>query len=103
MVIANFQVEDKANRPRFFKEIFLMTNTKFEVILEMPFFKFSNADVLFGEKTLTLRTYTTNKALSSIKQVQIIDLKESVIAALDINNEIFMMYMAIREQKKMPV
>ena len=52
MIIVDFQVEDKANRPRFFQEIFLVADTKFEVILEMPFLKFSNTDVSFGEKTL---------------------------------------------------
>ena len=63
MVIADFQVEDKANRPRFFQETFLVADTKFEVILGMPFLKISNADVSFGEGTLTWRTYITNEAL----------------------------------------
>ena len=63
IVIADFQVEDKASRPRFFQETFLVANTKFEVILGMPFLKISNADVLFGQGTLTWRTYTTNEAL----------------------------------------
>ena len=53
MVIANFQVEDKGGRPRFFQETFLVANTKFEVVLGMPFLKISNADVTFGEETLT--------------------------------------------------
>ena len=50
MIIADFQVEDKASRSRFFQETFLVTDTKFEVILEMPFLKISNVDVSFGEK-----------------------------------------------------
>ena len=53
MVIADFQVENKASRPRFFQEIFLVANIKFKVILKMPFLKISNADVSFGKKTLT--------------------------------------------------
>ena len=52
MVIANFQVEDKVGRPKFFQEIFLVADTKSEVILEMLFLKLSNADMSFGEKTL---------------------------------------------------
>ena len=52
MVIANFQVEDKGGRPRFFQKTFLVADTKFEVILEMPFLKISNADVVFGEGML---------------------------------------------------
>ena len=52
MMIADFQVEDKGSRPRFFQETFLVANTKFEVILRMLFLKLSNADVSFGKKTL---------------------------------------------------
>ena len=57
----------------------------------------------FSEKTLTWRTYTTNKALPTTKQVQIVDLKEFVIAALDIVSKTFVVHMAIRKQEKMPV
>ena len=51
--IADFQVENKIGRPKFFQETFLVANTKFEVILGMLFLKISNADVVFGKKTLT--------------------------------------------------
>ena len=103
IVIADFQVEDKANRPRFFQETFLVADTRFEVILGMPFMKISNTDVSFDEKTLTWKTYTTNKALSTTKQVQIIDKKDFVIAALDADSETFVIHVAIREQEKIPV
>ena len=53
MVIADLQVDDKANRPRFFQKTFLVADTKFEVILGMLFLKISNADKLFDKKTLT--------------------------------------------------
>ena len=43
-----------------------MTDTKFEVILRMLFLKLSNADVLFGEETLTWRIYITNEAFTEI-------------------------------------
>ena len=65
------------------------------MILGMLFLKISNVDMSFGKKTLTWRTYTTNKNLPITKQVQIINLKKFVIVALDINNEIFVVYMAI--------
>ena len=103
MVIEDFQVEDKANRPRFFQETFLVADTQFEVILGMPFLKISNADVSFGERTLTWKTYTTIEALPTTEQVQIIDKKNFVIVALDANSKTFMVHVAIREQKKMPV
>ena len=69
MIIANFQVEDKANRPRFFKKTFLIADTKFEVILRMPFLKISNVDMSFGKKTLMWKSYITNEALLFMEQV----------------------------------
>ncbi len=47
MVLANFQAEDKLGRARFFQKTFLVANTSVEVVLGMPFFNFSNADVVF--------------------------------------------------------
>ena len=52
MVIADFQVDDKASKPRFFQETFLVADTTFEVILRMLSLKISNADMSFGEGTL---------------------------------------------------
>ena len=69
----------------------------------MPFLKLSNANVSFGKKTLTWKTYITHKALFITEQVQIIHKKDFVIAALNANSETFVMHMAILEQKKMPV
>ena len=103
MVIADFQVEDKTNRPRFFQETFLVVDTKFEVILGLLFLKINNADMLFGEKTLTWKTYTINKALPTTKQVQIINKKNFVIAALDADSKIFVIHVVIWEREKMPM
>ena len=86
-----------------FQKTLLVVNTKFEVILGMPFLKISNADVSFGKETLIWRTYTTNKALPTTKRVKIVDPKKFVIAALDVDNETFVIHVAIWEQEKMPV
>ena len=101
MVIADFQMEDKSGRPRFFQETFLVADTKFEVILGMPFLKISNADVAFGEGTLTWKSYTTNEALPTTERVRLVDPKEFVIAALDADSETFVVHVAIREQEEM--
>ena len=103
MVIADFQVEDKNDRSRFFQETFLVANTKFEVILGIPFLKLSNADMSFGERTLTWKFYITNKALPTTERVQLVDPKEFVIAALDADSETFVMHMAIREREEMTI
>ena len=69
----------------------------------MLFLKISNADIAFGKRTLTWKSYTTNKALLITKQVQLVDPKKFVIAALDADSKTFFVYVAIREQEKMPV
>ena len=94
-MIANFQVEDKGGRPRFFHETFLVADIKFEVILGILFLKLSNANVSFGEETLTWKSYTTIKVLSTTKQVQLIDPQKFVIAALDVNSKTFVVHVAI--------
>ena len=53
MVIADFQVKDKGGRPKIFQDIFSVADTKFEVILGIPFLKLSNADMSFDKGTLT--------------------------------------------------
>ena len=69
----------------------------------MLFLKLNNADTSFSKKILTWRTYTTNKALSTIEQVQIINKKDFIIAMLDANSKMFVMHIAIREQERMPM
>lgn len=51
--------------------------------------------MIFDKKSHTWKSYTTNKALASTKNFQIIDKKYFVIAVLDINSKTFMMQVAI--------
>ena len=45
MVIAGFKAINKLGRARFFHETFLLADTTMEVVLEIPFLTFSNADI----------------------------------------------------------
>ena len=67
----------------------------------MSFLKISNADVAFGKKTLTWKLYTTNKTLSTIKQVKLVDPQKFVIVELNANSETFVVHVAIRKQEEM--
>ena len=67
MVLADFQVENKLKRARFFRETFLLADISAEVVLSMPFLTFNNADVQFVKKKLTWRSYTTAEALPTTK------------------------------------
>ena len=95
IMIADFQVEDKGSTPRFFQETFLVTDTKFEVILGMLFLKISITNMAFSEEIITWKFYNTYEALPIIEQVQLVDPKKFVIVALDADSKIFIVYMAI--------
>ena len=45
-------MQDKTNRLRYFEEIFLLADTKVEMVLGILFLKFSIIDMSFGDKTL---------------------------------------------------
>ena len=94
MVLANFQVEDKLGRTRFFQETFLLADISAEVVLGMPFLTLSNVEVQFEEKELTWRPYTTAKALPTTKRVELINKKEFAKAALDEKSETFVVHVA---------
>ena len=59
--------------------------------------------MLFDKRTLTWKTYTTNKALPTTKRVQINDKKDFVIATLDADSETFVIHVAFWKRKKMPM
>ena len=95
--MASFQVEDKLEKARFFHETFLLADISIEVVLEMPFFTLSNADIQFFEKKLTWKSYIIAKALPTTKQIELIDKKKFVKAAVDENSETYVIYVATLE------
>ena len=94
MVIAGFQVQDKFGKARFFQETFLVADTSVEVVLGMPFLALSKVEVDFAERELTWKAYTIAEALPTTKRVQIIGPKEFAKAALDPNQEAFVVHVA---------
>ena len=71
-----------------------MADTSVEVVLGMPFLALSKVKVDFAERKLTWKVYTIAEALPTIKRVQIIGLKEFAKAALDPDQEAFVVYVA---------
>ena len=69
----------------------------------MPFLTLSNADIQFARKELTKRPYNIAEALSTTKQVEIIDKKEFTKAALDENVEDFVMHITFLSLTLMPI
>ena len=50
--MANFQIEDKIGKSKYFQKIFLIANIKVELVIRILFFKLNITDVLFSNKTL---------------------------------------------------
>ena len=94
MVIAGFQVQDKLGRFRFFQETFLVADTNVEIIFGISFLTFSKVEIDFAQRKLTWRTYTAAEAMPTTKRVQIIDSKEFAKAALDLEQEAFVVHVA---------
>ena len=69
----------------------------------MPFFTLSNTNIQFAWEKLTWRSYITAKALSTIKQIKIIDKKEFIKAVLDENVEAFVMHVTSFKLNLMPI
>ena len=53
MVIANFQIQDKLVKARFFRKTFSVADTRMDIVFGIPFLTFNNADIRFGEGDLT--------------------------------------------------
>ena len=70
---ASFLLKDSLEKDRFFEKIFLLANTSIEMVLEMSFLAFINADFQFGTEKLTWRFYTTTETLSTSRRVKSID------------------------------
>ena len=104
MVIADCSVKDKLRRVRFFEETFLLAHIGLEVVLGMLFLTLSKADIRFADRELVWRTYTAAEVLPMTRKVEIIGKKEFAMAALNADNETFVMHVAaLAEPTTMPI
>ncbi len=72
-----------------------MADINIEVVLEISYLSFSNANVKFVKsENLTWRSYTATEALSFTSSVKLINKKEFVQVALDKNSENFIVHIA---------
>ena len=94
MVVSAFSVTNKANRVRFFEEIFLVANVSPEVVLGMPFLILSGADVDFAGRELWWKTYTTEEDFSTTRHVELVGKKEFSAAVLDPEHETYIVHVA---------
>ena len=72
----------------------MLANIGLEVVLGKSFLTLSKANIRFAERELVWRIYTAVETLPTTKRVEIIDKREFAVAALNADNEIFVMYIA---------
>ena len=60
----------------------------------MLFLTLSKANIRFAERKLVWRIYTAAEALPTTRRVEIIDKREFTAAALNVDDEIFMVHVA---------
>ncbi len=94
IIVSTFSVSDKGGRERFFKESFLLADVRPDLVLGMPFLTMSNADIDFQARDLQWRSYTTGDALPTTRRVELIEKKEFVVVALDLEHEAFIAQVA---------
>ena len=95
MVVAAFLVEDKANRVRFFKETFLVANISPELVFVISFLTLRGVDIIFFGRELWWKTYTTKKALSTTRRVELVGKKKFAAAALDPEHETYVIHVKL--------
>ena len=95
MVVAAFSVKNKANRVRFFEEIFLVANISPKVVFRMPFLTLSGADIDFSVRELRWRTYITEEVLPTTGCVKLVGKKEFATAALNPKHETYVVHIAL--------
>ena len=70
----------------------------------MLFLTFSRADIRFAERGFVSKIYTAAKALLTIKKMEIIDKKKSIVAALNVDDESFVVHIAaLTEPTTIPI
>ena len=83
---------DKANRVKFFEEIFLVANVYPEIVFGIPFLILSGADVDFLGRELWWRIYTTKEALLTTRRVELIGKKKFAAAVFDPKHETYVVH-----------
>ena len=69
-----------------------MANVSPKIVLEILFLILSGADVDFLGWELWWRTYTTEKALSTTKRIELVNKKEFAAATLDSEHKTYVVY-----------
>lgn len=94
MVIAFLLINNKDKKSCFFKKTFLLADINIDVASEILFLILNNIQINFNKWEFKWTSYTTAKALSTIRLVKLFRKKKFAIIALGLENKIFIIYVA---------
>lgn len=92
IVLGLFWVDKKDGKPHFFEETFLLADISIDIAFKISFFTLNNIVVNFNNQELKWSLYITAKALFTIKQIEMVGRKEFVVIVLNLENDIFVVY-----------
>lgn len=76
----------------------MLADTNMKVVLEIPFFSLSNANIEFAKlEKQTQRSYIVAEVLPTTSRIEHIEKREFVKVALNENSETFLMYVTALE------
>lgn len=72
----------------------MLVNINIDVVLEMPFFMLNNIEINFLKQKFNWSLYIIIETLLTTKQIELIEKKEFVTVAFDLDIKIFVMHIA---------
>ena len=94
MVVVTFSITDKANLVKCFEKVVLVANVSSKIVLEIFSPTINDANIDFLHWKLYWKTYTSQKALPTIRRVELEEKKEFAAAMLDLEYETFVVHVA---------
>lgn len=94
IIITLFQVDNKVKKFYFFEKSSLLADISIDVAFEMSFLTLNNVEINFNDRELWWKSYSTTKALHITRQVDLVETRVFVTAALILDNKTFLVDIA---------
>lgn len=92
MVLARYLIQDNLDKIWNFETTILLADISIDIVLNMSFLAYSNADIQFNTENFTWKTYRVAKALLTARRIELIDRHKFDTTALNENSGTFVVY-----------
>lgn len=87
-------MEDKKERSRFFEEILPLADITIDIAINISFFTLSNVEIDFMGYYIYWKIYIFVEIFPTTRRVELIEKKRFTAAAFDLEDDVFIVYMA---------